>query len=356
MKLFTIGPVEMFEEIKNIRRTQDIPYFRTKEFSNMMLDTDKILKKFIGTKENSQAIYLTASGTGAMEAVVLNCFSKNDKLLVINGGTFGQRFSEICTIHEIPFKEIKLQHDEKLSAQHFKKFENENFSGLLVNLHETSTGQLYDINLISEFCRQKNIFLVVDAISSFLCDPFEMDKFNIDAVITSSQKGLCVEPGMSVVILNEKIFSQRVLKSNLRSLYFDFKLYVENFKRGQTPFTPAVGICLEINAALHMIEKIGLEQHLKNIKINAVDFRNKISALPLSIPNFPLSNAITPIIFNENIAYEIFERLKNDYDIFVNPTGGEFGKNSLRVSHIGNLTPSDNTILINHISEILRKG
>ena len=353
MKLFTIGPVEMFEEVKNVRKTMDVPYFRTKEFSKLMLDTDALLKKFAKTSESSHTVYLTASGTAAMEATVMNCFSPEDKLLVINGGTFGKRFAEICEIHRIPYSEIKLKHDEKLSAEHFQKFQGEQFSGLLVNIHETSTGQLYDINLISEFCRQNNLYLVVDAISSFLCDPFDMDRYGIDVMITSSQKGLCVEPGMSVVLLNEKIVKDRVYKSNLQSLYFNFKIYFENFKRGQTPFSPAVGICMEINSSLHMIEKIGLKNHLKRIDNVAQDFREKIKKLPVTIPKYQLSNAITPMIFKEDIAYKIFEILKDEHAVVVAPTSGELSKKSLHISHVGNLNVSDNTMLVDLFQKVL---
>lgn len=353
MKLFTIGPVEMFDEVKNIRKQKDVPYFRTKEFSNLMLNTDALLKKFAGTSESSQTIYLTASGSGAMEAAILNCFSSEDNLLIINGGTFGQRFCDICKIHAIPYAEIKLRHDEELTAEHFKKFESRKFTALLVNIHETSTGQLYDIKIISDFCKRKNIYLVVDAISSFLCDAFDMDKFGVDVTITSSQKGVCVEPGMSMIILTQRIWQERVLKSNWRSLYFDFKDYAENFKRGQTPFTPAVGICLEMNASLNMIENIGLENHLYRIREQAEDFRAKIKILPVSIPKYKLSNALTPIIFETDSAYKIFEELKERYYIFVNPTGGELHEKSLRIAHIGNLTKDDNSVLVNRMKKII---
>lgn len=352
MKLFTIGPVEMFNEVKKFRSEMTIPYFRTTEFSNLMLDTDKLLKKFAGASKNSKTIYLTASGTAAMEAAIMNCFSQNDKLLVINGGTFGQRFSDICKVHKIPFAEIKLKYGEVLTPQHFREFENKNFNGLLVNLHETSTGQLYDIKIISDFCKRNNLFLVVDAISTFLCDDFNMEKFGVDVMITSSQKGVCIEPGMAIVILNEKIL-ERVSAIDSQSIYFDFKDYIKNFERGQTPFTPAVGICFQLNFALHLIEKRGLENHLKNIENIAMDFRNKIKNLPVSIPNFPLSNALTPIIFEKDIAYKVFETLKNQYNIFVNPTGGALSKKVLRVAHIGQIDFDDNTELIKYLNDIL---
>ena len=104
MKLFTIGPTEMYENTKVVRRN-DIPYFRTPEFSADVQLMDRLLKKQMGTAESSQTIYLTASGTGAMEATIQNCFSAQDKLLVIDGGSFGNRFAQICDIHRIPYEE-----------------------------------------------------------------------------------------------------------------------------------------------------------------------------------------------------------------------------------------------------------
>ena len=353
MRLFTVGPVEMFDETKEVRRTGSVPYFRTKEFSDLMLDTDRLLKKFAGTAESSETIYLTASGTGAMEAAVLNCFTPEDRLLVINGGTFGQRFVDLCMLHGIPYEEIRLAFGETLEARHFERYEKETLTGLLVNIDETSTGQLYDIRLISGFCRQKGMYLVVDAISSFLCDPLSMDESGIDVMIASSQKGACIEPGLSMVVLNRRTMEERVMKEHARPLYFDFRLYVENFKRGQTPFTPAVGICMELNAAMHMIERKGLENHLQGIAEVARDFRERVRELPVDIPSCPLSNAITPILFREDIAYRVFEVLKDRYDIMVNPTGGELHDKALRIAHIGQTTKEDTTMLLGYLKKAI---
>lgn len=355
MRLFTVGPVEMFDVVKNVRAASDsVPYFRTKEFSELMLDTDVLLKKFAGTDESSKTVYLTASGTGAMEAAVINCFSSSDRLLVINGGGFGQRFCDICEIHGIPYDAVLLEYGETLSESHLAKFRDVAYTGLLVNIDETSTGQLYDIKLLSDFCRAKNMYLVVDAISSFLCDPFSMDRHGVDVMIASSQKGACISPGLSMIVLSNRIVQERVLKSNLRSLYFDFKSYFQNFQRGQTPFTPAVGICVELNVSLHMIDEVGLDNHLQHIADVASHFRQKaVEVLPVSLPGFPLSNAITPLIFEEPIAYKVFEVLKNKYDIFVNPTGGSLADISLRVAHIGQTDMADNDMLLEYMQRAI---
>lgn len=352
MRLFTIGPVEMFDEVKTVRGNgESVPYFRTQEFSEMMLESDRLLRKFAGAEESSRVVYLTASGTGAMEASVLNCFTSKDCLLIIDGGTFGHRFVDICNIHGIPHDVIALQFGEQLTQKHFQKIGDKDYTALLVNIDETSTGQLYDINLLADFCKQRGIYLIVDAISSFLCDPFDMEACGVDLMIASSQKGPCVSPGLSLVFLSERILEERIRQNKYRSLYFDFKPYLENFKRGQTPFTPAVGVCVELHAALLRIERIGLSEHLNRIAAVAQDFRERLRELPVSIPSYPLSNAITPVIFSEPIAYKVFELLKDRYGIYVNPTGGGLHDTTFRVAHIGQTSVEDNRMLLAYIRD-----
>lgn len=352
-KLFTVGPAQMYQNTLNVRN-HIVPYFRTTEFSMMMLENIHLLKKFENAQEDSEVIILTASGSGAMEATVLNCFNENDKLLIICGGTFGERFVHICKIHKIPHEILYLGSDETLSQKHFEKFANQKFTGLLVNIHETYTGQLYNIEIIHDFCKKDGIFLVVDAISSFLCDPYNAAKYAVDATIVSSQKGLCIAPGLSMVTLSPRMVD-KVNSSCTKSLYFDFKDYMENIKRGQTPFTPAVGVCFELNDMLHQINSQSVDGRIEEVKARCDYFRNKIQDLPVSLPPFPLSNAITPLRFQKDIAMKLFEYLKNTKNIMVNPVGGELGKSSIRVAHIGDLSFSDYDLLIDELRSFLRE-
>lgn len=348
IKLFTVGPAQMYRHTLEIRN-KVVPYFRTPEFSELMLENVMLMKKIIAAPDESEVIFLTASGSGAMEATVINCFNNNDKLLVISGGTFGERFEKICEIHEIPFDALKLGHDEQLSIEHFTNYENKGYTGLLVNLHETYTGQLYDINIIRDFCKRNNLLLVVDAISTFLCDEYNMDEYGADATIVSSQKGLCLAPGLSVVVLSKKMVKRCTESNTVKSLYFDFKDYIANIKRGQTPFTPSVGVCIELNDMLKWIDRQGVENRVKEVRDRCIYFREKISSLPIHLPPFPLSNAITPIRFEKNIAMEFFSYLKDEKNIMVNPVGGELGRSSIRVAHIGDLNFEDYDLLLEEI-------
>lgn len=355
MKLFTVGPTQMRKEIMEVGG-ELVPYFRTKEFSDVMLDSDRLLQKFMHAPEGARSIYLTASGTAAMEAVVMNCFTPHDKVLVIDGGTFGHRFAQICDIYEVPYERVTLDADEQLTEEHLKPFDHIGITALMVNIDETSTGQLYDVQLLSDFCRKNSAYFVVDAISSYLIDPYDMGKYGIDATIISSQKGLCIAPGLSVVVLSRKLLEDRVENNQICSLYFDFKDYLRNFKRGQTPFTPCVGICMEMNKALHLIDEQGEKNFLGHIDAVAKDFRNKVKELPISIPDFPLSNAVTPIIFKKPIAKKVFEILKNEYDIYVNPTGGAREQYVLRVAHIGDTSIKDNSMLVDYMKKAIKKA
>ena len=111
---------------------------------------------------------MTCSSTGSMEATVMNCFSENDKVLVINGGSFGQRFVDICKIHEIPFVSLNLNFGEKLTKEKLYKYNEQDFTGLLVNVDETSSAVLYDTTMIGEFCKKTICSLYVIVCHRFL--------------------------------------------------------------------------------------------------------------------------------------------------------------------------------------------
>ncbi len=338
-KLFTIGPTQMYQSTLEVRH-HVVPYFRTPEFGQMMLENKQLLIKLQKAAPDSEVLFLTASGSGAMEATVMNCFDKNDHLLIVCGGTFGQRFVDICEIHKIPHDVIYLEQDEILTAGHFTRYYNSGITGVLVNIDETYTGQLYDIRIIHDYCERTGALLVVDAISSFLCDPYEAQKYSVDATIVSSQKGLCLAPGLSFVTLSPRMI-EKINRTDVTSLYFDFKDYMKNMERGQTPFTPAVGVSFERHDMLHKIDEQGVDNRVKEVADRAQYFRSKIEGMPIHLPKFPMSNAITPVRFEKDIAMEFFTYLKDQKMIMVNPVGGELGKRSIRVSHVGDLTFAD---------------
>lgn len=352
---FTVGPVMSSDEVRAIGAEQ-VPYFRTAEFSETMMENERLMKRFAKAPADAHVVFITGSGTASMEAVVMNCFTPADKVLVVNGGSFGHRFVQLCEIHDIPYTEIKLNTGNPLTADDLRPYDGKGYTGFLVNLHETSTGVLYDIRMISDFCRRNRIFLAVDSISSFLADPFDMQGLGVNAMITGSQKALACPPGVSVIILDSEGV-KRVESNRVKSMYFDLKDALKNAERGQTPFTPAVGTLLQINARLREIERNGgVDSENRRMRSLAEDFRSKIKDLPLSIVSKSLSNAVTPLHPLNASAYDVFLRLKDEYGIWVCPNGGDLAKVVFRVGHLGNLTPDDNTTLVNALKDMLAKG
>ena len=337
---FAVGPVQMDEEIRAIG-AEEVPYFRTPEFSAIMKENERLMKQFTGAPEDARAVFLTGSGTAAMEAAVMNLFTERDRVLVVNGGSFGARFAKICEIHEVPHEEIQLESGRALRAEDLAPYEGKGFTGFLVNVHETSTGVLYDMELISDFCRRNQLILAVDAVSSFLADPFWMGKWGVDLVLTGSQKALALPPGLSILVLGARAIA-RVQETAVRSMYFDLRDYLKNGERGQTPFTPAVGVLLQLHKRLTMIEEKGL---------------------PFEIVSNSLSAALTPLhptgVDKEGktvSAHRIFEILKDEYGIWICPNGGALADTVFRVGHIGALTSEDNDSLIAAWKDMQRRG
>ena len=289
-----------------------------------------------------RTIVLTSSGTGAMEAVVMNCLSSTDRVIVIDGGSFGHRFVQLCELHHIPFDRVEVPFGQTLTADMLAPLADGGHTALIVNLDETSVGQLYDIHLLSSFCRENGLHFIVDAISAYLVDPIDMVEDGIDALIVSSQKALALAPGISLVMLSPRMV-ERVVGNTCVSMYFDFPSYLRNGERGQTPFTPAVGTIYELEEMLtRIMDSGGAEAWISHTHEVAVDFRARLTALPLEIPAYPLSNGLTPIVFPEGGALECNRRLVSEYGFVLNPCGGERADTMSRVAHMGNHSIEDN--------------
>lgn len=348
---FTVGPVMMENQIREAGARQ-IPYFRTSDFSQLMKENEEMLLKLVKAEEGSRAVFLTGSGTAAMEMAVMNSFTEQDKVLVINGGGFGERFEDLCVIYHIPYESIQLSPGETLKKELLSQYNNRGFSGFLVNMHETSTGVLYDMKMIGDFCKKNHLFLVVDAISAFLADSIDMSEWGINMLITSSQKALALPPGMSFLLLDKKAI-QRVQQQEMKSMYFDINNYLKNGERGQTPFTPAVGVLIQLNLRLTGLMERGIDNEILRVRDLANYFREGIKGLPFVTFAETPSNAVTAVTpLNKTSAYHYFERLDQEYNIWVCPNGGDMKDKIFRVGHIGNLCQGDYDDLINALREI----
>lgn len=343
-----------WDEILNIGGSQ-VPYFRTSEFSELMLDNEKMMIDYICAPKGSRCVFLTGSGTMGMEAAVINTLTTEDKALVVNGGSFGHRFEELCALHHIPHDVIRLKTGENLTSDDLTQYEGGGYTSLLVNIHETSTGVLYDMNMISGFCKRNGMFLIVDAISAFLADSIDMNKNDIDVIITSSQKAFACAPGITMLTLSPRALD-RIARIDSGNMYMDVSSALDNANRGQTPFTPAVLTLLQINRRLHMVkERGGVLGECEKVAAIATYFRKEIEGLPLETVSKSMSNAVTSLHpTNGMSAKRICDILKDEYNIWICPNGGDMADYMFRVGHIGNITLTDVDTLVYALKEVLQ--
>lgn len=336
-------PGNIEEDILQIA-AQQIPYMRTAWFSALMKENEQLLLNMIGCK-NGRVLFFTASGTGAMDAVVENYVAAQGKAFIIDGGTFGHRWMELCEYHgveneamTVPFaKDIDYNLLEQQVAESKAKV-------FLCQHHETSSGQIFDLKRISDICQRYALSLVVDVISSFLADELNMDELHIDVAINSTQKGLNLPPGAALVFLSEEAARKEFLH---RNFYFDFQENLKNMERGQTPYSPATTLFMQINERMKRNTAVGLDNIIAATRRKALYFRQICEKYGWEIPAEKPSNAITGFYVHRNGEILFTELQKKG--IYIMPSGRP---HFFRVSHMGIQDEEELDILAAAIREI----
>lgn len=327
---------------------QPFMYMRTDAFSEINKESEQMLLDLIHCTGGRTIIY-TGSGTGAMSAVVENYCTTKKKAFVVDGGSFGHRWFQLCKYYGVPVydyivpfaKDIDYADLEKtMAAVHPDVF--------LCQHHETSTGQLFNLKEISKICHKYNVSLVVDVISTFLAEPLSMDEYDIDICITSTQKGLNIPPGLSVLFFGKNMDGY---KFNHKGYYWDFDDNFNNLKRGQTPFSPATILYLQLHARLKQLMAEGGEQkNINYVKHRALYFREHCKKYGWNIPAENPSMAVTGFQTSDTTERKVFNGLIEKYDTYIMP-GSVPG--FYRVSHMGLQTDKEIEQLVEHIREFL---
>ena len=322
-------PGDLAPEIAAIG-SEPIPYMRTQEFSDIVLESERILLKLIHCTGGRTIIY-TGSGTGAMSAIVENYVSTFSKAFVIDGGSFGHRWASLCEYYDVPFVHFQVPFCKDIDYEALEARVAEEKPGVLLCQHdETSSGVLFDVKRIGAICKAHGVSLVLDVISSFLAEPFSMDEVGADICVTSTQKGLNVPPGLSVLFFSKRLAGYKFAH---RGYYWDFDDNFSNLKRGQTPFSPATIIFLQLHARLKQLEAQGGEsQNIAEVHHRAEVFRNECRKYGWEMPAESPSFAITAIQTGDTEKRKIFRGLIEKYQTYIMPGGipGHY-----RISHMG---------------------
>ncbi len=347
MKLFTVGPTEP-HPVAFATSAERLPYFRTGEFSDLVLGLERDYLSLMRAPQGSRAVFLTCSGTGAMESSIAALFGPTDRVLVFVSGAFGQRIVEICQSRAIPHDVIHIPAGRSVSAADLPAAKAGDYAGVLLTSHETSTGVLHDTKLVGAFAHSIGAVMVSDGISTFLADPYPMDEFEIDVAITSSHKALGLHPGMAFVCLSPLALAKVATGSaGPQPYYLDLRRHLTDGLRGQSPWTPAIAALLQMRLQLDRIAAAGLYGEIARSQGLARHLRAGLEGLPLEITTMDLSNCLTPLrMAGPQSAGDLYAYLMQHHDIAIQPTGGPHAQTHFRIGHIGNLTLQDNDELI----------
>ncbi len=299
-RLFTPGPVPLPPQVIKALG-QQIIHHRTPEFTQIFLDVRKNLQKLL--KTDRDVLLFASSGTGAMEASVLNFFCKKDKVLVINAGKFGQRWKELAETYDLNVIDYQIEWGKTYNREKINQIiqENPDLKGILVQQSETSTTTLHDVSFLAEVSQKlEDCILVVDGITSVGVYEVYPEEIGIDVLVTGSQKALMLPPGLSVLYYSEKA-EKRLPKSDIPKYYFDVEKEAKKQQKGQTAYTPAINLIIALNESLKMMLDEGIENLAKRHEIMAKATREAIKEIGLKLLSESPANSATGVYSPEGI-------------------------------------------------------
>ena len=326
MILATPGPVEIPLFVRKTFLNETI-HHRTPEFKEILIDT---LNKFKNLTHFPEAVFLTSSGTGAMEAAVINIVK--NKALTINAGKFGERWGKICKAYGISYKELQYDWDTPASVDEIVAAieDDREIDSVFIQISESAGGLRHPVEEIAAEVKLINpdIMVVADGITALGVE--DIDTRDIDVIIGGSQKAFMLPPGLAMLGLSEKAV-ERIGKG--RGFYFNLANEIKKQREGTTAFTPATSLIIALNEVLKKLEAIGLNKHYENTALRHKALIASIEAIGLSI--FPQNPALSMAAVYFERAEELRKILKTKYE--VNVAGGQdFMKGKLfRVNNMG---------------------
>ena len=333
---------------------------RSSEFSAILKEVYANLK-YVFQTENDVFVF-TASGTGAMCAALENLLNEGDKVLSLIIGNFGERWAKIAKSRGAVVEELKVEAGQVIDPKELKaKLDadvNKEIKVVTLTHSETSTGAANDIQTLVKIIREHGALSVVDGVTSVGAMPCKMDEWGIDVLISGSQKGFMIPPGLAFLAANErawKVYEQ----CKYPSFYFDWAAHKKAVAGDTTPFTPAVNLIVGLNAALKMIKEEGIENVWARHKKYSRALRNAVSALGLQLfvsQHENASCAITSILPPEGVSVpDIRKTLKEDYDIVVANGQNKLKDKIFRMGTLGFVCERDLIAAVGALEATLRK-
>jgi len=352
--LLTPGPTPIPPEVA-LESALPILHHRTTEFGTIFTQVIDGLKYVFQTE--GTVLLLTSSGTGGMEASVVNLLSPGDKVLVASSGVFGDRWIKILETYGIKPETVRNEWGKAIDCEAVEKKlkANSEIKAVFTTHTETSTGVVNDLKSIGEIVAKTEAVLVIDSISGLCAQELHTDKWHLDVVVGASQKGLMSAPGLSFVALSEKAWDL-VEKAELPRFYWDFRRMKKSLADKETPFTPAVTLIIGLNQAIEMIKKETLEKIWARHEKLARATRAGMQALNLELFAQNPSNVVTAVESPQGLdSGKLVKKLREEYGVSI--AGGQQGLKGkiFRLAHLGYMNEFDILVGISAVERGLKE-
>ncbi len=353
--LLAPGPTQVSPEVL-LAMAQPILHHRAPEFVTLLDRVKKDLQWIYQTAND--VLILVSSGTGGMDGSVSNFFSPGDKVLTVNGGKFGERWTKICTAYGLIPQEIKVEWGHAVDPEQIKSaLQNDStLKGVFTTASETSTGVAHPIREIGEIVKgYPNCLMIVDAVSALGVFDIQTDAWGIDIMVSGSQKALALPPGLAFVSVSNKAWAQGDKAKNAK-FYFNFKKERDALSKNQTAFTSAVSLVVGLDQSLKMMKEEGLQNIFARCGKLAHAMREAMKGIGLNLyPKKCPSDSVTAIEAPEGYdGQQIYKDLRVKYGITAAGGQDQLKGKVFRIANMGYIDTFDIIIAVSAIEMVLK--
>ncbi|GAB4344854.1 MAG: alanine--glyoxylate aminotransferase family protein [Candidatus Abyssubacteria bacterium] len=352
--LMSPGPTSLPPQVL-LAMAKPVIHHRTAEFRAILKEINEGLQYVFQTR--NPVVTLSASGTGAMEAAVVNTLSPGDRALVVRGGKFGERWGDICKAHGIQALPLDVEWGQAVAPSEIEKAlkKDSDIRAVFTTLCETSTCVRNDIEAIGRIVARHNALLIVDAISGLCADDLKTDEWSVDIAVAGSQKGLMLPPGLAFASISQK--AREVMKqATTPKFYFSFEKALSSLAKTDTPFTSAVSLIYGLKEAIVLIRDEGLDNVIARHARLANATRAAVSALGLGLLSKAPSNVATAAVMPSKInADDVRKKLTEDFGITVAGGQDKLKGKIIRIAHLGYCEESDVIAVVSALEMVLSR-
>lgn len=356
MNLRIPGPTPLPPQVREATARQMINH-RGPEFAQIIAEVTEQLQYFYET--SNDLLILTGSGTGAMEAAVVNTLSPGERAMVVSIGNFGDRFADICQRFGVDVAKVAFPMGQAADPDEIagRLDADPAVTTVLVTHNETSTGVTSDLEPIARVVKERDKLLIVDGISSVGSIELKTDGWGCDVVLSGSQKGWMAPPGLAFVSLSPLAW-QRHASAALPRFYWDFTLAKKYLEHGETPWTPAVSVFYGLQVSLRMMREEGREQGIARHARVAQRCRDGLQSIGLRLFADPrhASNTVTAFYTPEGVdARLVAKELEEEFETVVAIGQGAITTTTMRIGHLGWVSEADIDAVIDALAKILTR-